>query len=174
MYGSLEDHTRSSRLPAELLARLDVIAPGFRLARLGLWDSWLNSQLSKRYDTTKFAADPTATPPVETPPVLLLWQFTLTDFDCWVRLGRSSTDEDIQTHAAAVERVQREVADAASGQSGAYDIQLSVGLIPTTVINRPGPLIYTESSPFLAQRRQREQGRQEDQQGSGTFYGRRR
>lgn len=159
-YVTVDRFTQIATFPQEKTTRLEQTSPGFIAGRLAINSASIDGELA-RYDVP-FKVDIVG----EYPLIVVGWVVNLTALDCWLRLGRSATDEDVQITADAARRSRDEITAAANAANGLWGLPLRASTDPGI---RPTPQSYTVSSPFLDQRQQRERGRREDEQGHGTY-----
>jgi hypothetical protein len=167
-YGTQSDYRLYSTFPRDLTDKLESLAPGFVQKRLDYHSAMIDAQLAKRY-ACPFIPDPITG---DYPIILPYWVYGLAAADCWLKIGRTSTDEDVAQTLDAAKTIREQLASAADAEKGLFDLPLRAGSGASGIV-RPSAISYSVSSPFLDQRRQRDRGRQEEQQGIGTYFGRR-
>lgn len=163
-YATAEQFRQFSTFPGDLTGRLMALAPTFIQTRLDYHSASIDAQLALRYDTP-FMPDATGAYPL----ILQSWAIGLTCADAWLRLGRASSDQDVQQTLDDATAIRAAIAAAADAEKGLYALPLRADNLTSGIV-RPGPISYTLHSPFVGQRQQRERGRIEDAQGEGTYY----
>lgn len=138
-----------------------VTYPGFVQSQLELESDYILSRLAKRYG-------PFIAP---FPLAVKRWLAALVTLQCWQRRGFDPTDSTMQSVIDSAERAHAQLKEAADARDGLFDLPLRAD-VTLTGISRGGPISYTQTSPFVGKRLQREQGMREDIAGSGTRWGR--
>lgn len=101
------------------------------------------------------------------PETILGWLTTLVSWAVLEKLGYAGSNEDsVARIASAVERVQKEMQDAASGKDGLWDLPINED--SDTAITTGGPMGYSEQSPYVWTTRQAQSGTRQDGSGSGS------
>jgi hypothetical protein len=141
-YLTLATYKNLTLAPTSYVDQAEVQHPGWVLAQLEFWSSWIDSRLKKRY------AAPFAAPP-NTPPVILGWLVRVLDAELYLKIGINPRDEQaattVQERAA---EAKAEVKEAADSKEGLFELPLRADLPEATDITRGGPLGYTEQDPY--------------------------
>jgi hypothetical protein len=146
-------------IPTEFIARVDQQYPGFIDGQLELQSAFIDSRLRKRYDAPFKAPYPL---------VLQSWLARLVTMSVWLRRGFSPTDEDARVYQDQYNQTLTEIKEAADSENGWFDIPLRQDTRATGVINA-SPHVYSEAGPYVWTSLQRRRGREEDENGGGTF-----
>lgn len=138
---------------------VDLLDSGYVNAQLLAVSSWIDSQLAKRYAT------PFASP---YPITVQFWLARIVTSRLYVHRGVNSTDAEIQLIKEDADDAKKEIAQAADAQNGLYELPLRSDTDSDGVV-RGGPSVYSEASPYVRTTIQGNIGRNEDQNGGGTF-----
>jgi len=134
-----------------------VITPNFVTTTIDDHTDKIVSRLVKRYPA------PTAANPWPDPVANLIqrWCAKMVARDCFAKRGWSPQSEsDRDDIEKAADTAEAELKEAADGQNGLLELALADD--GNTSVVAPTPLAYSEQSPYTASRRQRWQGRNED------------
>ena len=153
-------------IPAQYVDRVGKDAPGWVESQLEHWARWIDSKLRKRYASPFAAHD--ATPP--TPPVVQDWLARIVTARVMIKRGINPDDLQQITINEDAANARDEIAEAADGDEGLYDIPVRVDQDGTAVA-RGGPLAYSEQSPYVWRDDQAEIGRNEDESRRGSSSG---
>lgn len=157
-YLTLAEFKLLSTMQSESVDELETRWPGYVDAQLDSKSHWINAQLRKRY------AAPFESP---YPAAVKSWLACIVTMQCWKRRGYDPTDESMQEAIEDRAEAKREIAEAADGEKGLWDLPLRSDTTATG-ISKGAPLGYSEQSPYVGFDLQRETGREEDSNGSGT------
>lgn len=133
---------------------------GFTLARLTTWSAKIDTRLRKRYAVPFDSTKPY-------PEALLEWLTKIVTFELYLKRGVDPADQSIAMYRADKEQAEAEVKEAADSKDGLFDLPL-LDSKDATAITKGAPLFYSETSPYVSTTLQREIGRDEDRNGSGT------
>lgn len=158
-YLTVAEFSLKSVVPAAYIATVEAMQVGFVDQKLADVSRRIDSKLRKRY------AAPFASP---YPEQVQDWLQRIVSPLVWFKRGVDATDEGYQTVLKDGADAWAEVAEAADGQMGLYDLPLIAGGTATG-ISKGGPLVYSEQSPYVGFDRQVDTGRAEDcaRRGSG-------
>ena len=134
-----------------------VISPNFVTTTIDDHTDKIISRLVKRYPA------PTAANPWPAPVANLIqrWCTKMVARDCYAKRGWSPQSEsDRDDIEKAADTAEAELKEAADGQNSL--LELALGDDGNSSVVAPTPLSYSEQSPYTASRRQRWQGRNED------------
>lgn len=140
---------------------IDVVeaeTAGFTLGRLTTWSAKIDTRLRKLY------AVPFLVPVPET---VLEWLTKVVTFELYVKRGVDPSDQSIALIRADKEQAEAELKEAADSKDGLFDLPLRDGQ-DASARTKGGPLSYIEVSPYVAFDLQREDGRSDDSNGSGS------
>lgn len=151
-----------STIPDAFVDEVETVSPGFTLAQLEYFSAWLDVQLAKRY------AVPFVAP---FPAVVEMWVVRVVTPRIWSKRGVNATDEQWQAVAKDDTDARAEIALAANGEVGLYDLPLRQDKLDESGIAKGGPLAYSEQSPYVGFSLQAEHAVQEDGAGRGTSGG---
>jgi phage gp36-like protein len=151
-------------LPAQYIDQVVSQAPEFVDFALTDRSGYIDSLLGKRY----------AVPFVEQPypSVILRWLTVLVSLDVYMKRGFNPTDDDAQLFVKQFDTTVQELKEAANAQDGLYELPLRQDLTGNGIV-KGYARTYSETSPFVWKRIQRQIGGQEDTNGRGTRYGKR-
>lgn len=128
---------------------------GFTLARLTAWSARIDSRLRKRYKA------PFAVP---VPEVILDWLTKIVTFELYLKRGRDPQDPTLADIKAERDEAIADIKEAADAQNGLFDLPLRDD-VGTTAITKSGPIVFTETSPYVWTTRQADAARVEDENG---------
>lgn len=144
-------------MPPEFLDAIEELQAGWLDAQLEQMSRWIDSRLMKRY------AVPFQEP---YPEVVRGWLARLVTFEAWQRRGWDPQDPQALQIQRAAEQVREDVKEAADAVQGLYDLPLLEG---ASLISKQRPFSYTEASPYVWTTLQWETGRDEDENGGGSY-----
>lgn len=145
-------------MPSVAVDEVEVISPGFVLARLTIESAGIDSRLRKRY------AAPFAAP---VPDVVLGWLVAVVTEQAYRKRGIDPTDEMAETYLEDAKRARDEILEAANSDEGLFDLPLRQDTTETG-ISQGGPYGYSEASPYVQADLQRDAGWAEDLNRRGT------
>jgi phage gp36-like protein len=148
-------------MPASDVDALESAAPGWLAAQLEQSSADIDARLRKRY------AVPFGSP---APHAVRGWLARIVTRRAYLRRGVDPTDPQFAEIVKDAEQAVLEIAEAANGETGLFDLPLRADTTATG-ITKGGPLGYSEQSPYVAFDRQGEIGRSEDAAGRGTSGG---
>lgn len=134
-------------------------SPGFVVARIGAWTSYLHARLRKRYGKSIPFSAPY-------PEIILLWLTQLVTYDCIRKRGVNPADPAAEAYKADCERALEEVKEASEGDVGMFDLPSPEE--GASNVTTGGPMGYTETSPYVNLDIERAAGRAEDQAKTGS------
>ena len=146
-----------SVMPPEFLDALETTQPGWLDAQLEQMSRWIDSRLMKRYSV------PFVLP---YPEVVCGWLARLVTFEAWQRRGWDPQDPQALQIQRAAEQVREDVKEAADANVGLYDLPTLEG---KSSITKPRTFGYTEQSPYVWTDQQLLTGREEDDNGGGSY-----
>lgn len=129
---------------------------------------WVYAQLDKRYGALDYAKLDVA----DVPKIIKLWVSQLVAADIILISGVDASAGDTVLYQTRADRARADIKLAADSVDGMFSLPLKADL-KTGGIVKPGFVSYSETSPFVGQRRAALRGRQEDAMGRGTYRGRR-
>lgn len=138
---------------------LETEQPGWIDNQLLSWSASIDAKLRKRY------AAPFASP---YPVAVQGWLARIVTLRVAMRRGVSPSDEQFQDYKKDAEDAQAELNAAGESVDAGYDIPLREDTTASG-ITKGGPRVYTEQSPYVWQNAQARVGRNEDDNGSGSF-----
>jgi hypothetical protein len=124
--------------PDEAFTDLESRYPGWLLAQLGAWSAWIDGRLRKRY------AAPFALP---YPVAVTGWLARIVTAAAYHKRGVDPTDQMVGQVIEDGNAARLEVAEAANGDTGLWDLPLRADTTATG-ISKGGPLGYTETDPY--------------------------
>lgn len=151
-------------LPVSYVEQVMAQAPLFVDNALEDRSGYIDSLLGKRY-AVPFVIEPY-------PNVIKRWLTVLVSLDVYMKRGFNPTDDDAQLFVKQFDTSVAELKEAADAKDGLYELPLRQD-VPGVGITKGFARTYTETSPFVWKRIQREIGGGEDRSGYGTRYGRR-
>lgn len=146
-------------MPADYIDAIERSQAGWVDAQLALVWAKIEARLWKRY------AIPFIAP---APEVALGWLTDIVTLRCWVKRGFDPGTLDMQPILDAAAQAQADVAEAADGEVGKFELPLRQDSL-TNATKRGGPRSYSEASPYVWTTLQGCTGRDEDSNGGGTF-----
>jgi hypothetical protein len=162
-YLSVDEFRTRTVMPAEYVDRLQTIAPGFVASQLESASRLdIDAQLRKRYAAPFDEAS--------APEAVKTWLARLVTVPCWDRRGVDPGDQGFERALEEAERTRKQIAEAADGDKGLYDLPLRDDS-KATGISKGGPLAYSEQSPYVGFDGQARVGRQQDANRGGTTRG---
>ncbi len=153
-----------SLMPASFIDEIEAHAPGFIDRRLALGSGWLDTRLAKRYATPFIV-----TPEIDAPLAIQMWLTAIVTYECWLKRGVSSTDEQFQEYKAAALQAFAESKEAADSQAGLFDLPQRADGVGGSAIAKAGARVYSEQSPYAWADMQLDTARDEDKYRGGTF-----
>lgn len=145
-------------IPSVYVDEVEGIAPGFVDGQLADVSRRLDGVLRKRY------AAPFSAP---YPEQVQEWLARIVSPRVWMKRGVDATDSQWDTIQEDAKAAWAEVAQAADGNAGLWDLPVAGGSTASAV-SRGGPLVYSEQSAYVWTDRQACTGREEDRAGRGT------
>lgn len=142
--------------------QLEAKRSGVTLTTLEDVSEYIDTRLDKRY-ATPFVAP--------LPRVLFRWVVDLATPMLLEMRGFDANDPDMLRMAAAQEKADAQILEAASSKDSLFGLPATDGG-DGTGISRGGPLFYSEASPYVGADRQEREGVCEDLSGFGTYGGR--
>lgn len=148
-----------------LMPQVDIDAveaetPGFTLGRLTTHSAKIDTRLRKRYSVPFSSLVPY-------PEAALEWLTKIVTFELYLKRGVDPSDQSIALVRSDKEQAEAEVKEAADSKDGLFDLP-TLDTADGSAVVKGGPLAYTETSPYVFADLQRENGRTEDRNGSGT------
>jgi hypothetical protein len=156
-YISLERFKVLSVMPTEDIDAIEQKTAGWCEEQSNLISREIDARLCKRY-AVPFDA------PVST--VVEGWVSKILTPRAYWKRGTNPGDEQTRIINDAAQAAWLEVKEAADAKEGLFDLPRIEGSKESGVV-RGGPLVYSETSPFVWRTRQGERGHQEDNSGNG-------
>jgi hypothetical protein len=153
-YLTVDEFKNLAICPSSYVDDIEVDQPGWVLAQLTYWSSYIDSRLAKRY-ATPFDSD---SPPI----VVQGWLTRLVTPRIYMKRGIDNTDGQIQSVQDDATAAMSEIAEAANSKDGLYELPLRQDAPGGQGISRGAPLAYTETSPYVWMDHQECTGRSED------------
>lgn len=113
----------------------------------------IDARLAKRYVTPFDAGNP--------PIALQLWVSRIMTLRLYLKRGVDATDAQVAVIREDEQAAWAEIKEAADSATGLYELPLR-STDATLGVTKAGPLAYSETSPYRWTTRQREIGRQQD------------
>jgi hypothetical protein len=157
-YLDLNGFKSASVMPDEDVEALVGRYPAFLSTQLELQSAWIDGRLRKRY------AAPFAEP---YPKLVELWLAAIVTELAYIKRGVDANDEQWPTITDSAKQAKDEIAEAADGELGRFDLPLRADTTATG-ISKGATRTYSEQSPYVGFDRQRTIGRTEDGSGRGT------
>ena len=158
-YLTLAEFRTLSVIPSEFITAIETVSPGWTLAQLTLESARIDARLSKRY----------ATPFLLPAPVCLQgWLAKIVTLSAFLKRGFDPTDRQGEMYVADRDGAVAEIKEAADAETGLFDLPLRAPLIGSAIA-KGFPKSYSEQSPYAFTSGQSRVGRQEDDQGGGSF-----
>lgn len=156
-YQTIEEFKALTLIPTTWVDDLETNSAGFVSAQLAYWSDWLDAQLRKRY------AVPFQSP---IPITVVGWLNRIVTWRCLIKRGIDPTDQQfaqiVKDSDSAVDEVNR----AANSETGLFDLPLRGDILRSGIAY--GTRAYSEQSPYVGFDRQRQVGRQEDENSRGS------
>lgn len=146
-------------LPQPYVEQVIAQAPAFVLTALIDRSAYIDALCIKRYDAP--FKDPY-------PNIVKRWLTHLVSLDVYMKRGFNPTDDDADLFVKQYDTAVQELKEAADSKDGLFELPLKQDTQAQSGISKGGPRSYSETSPFVWKREQREQGRTEDRNGRGT------
>lgn len=157
-YLTLAEFRARTVMPGVDVDGLEVIYPGWVLARLTIESASIDARLRKRY------AAPFSAPVSD---VVLGWLTAIVTEQAFRKRGIDPNDPQAAEYVADAKRARDEVLEAANSESGLFDLPLRQDTTESG-ISKGEPYGYSETSPYVAFDVQGATGRAEDAARSGT------
>jgi phage gp36-like protein len=154
-YVELDEFIASTLMPRPYVDEVEASSPGWIAQRLLLVSARLDSRLAKRY-AAPFRPSPY-------PLVVREWCVAIVTFECWLKRGIASTDQQAETYQKQYDTAFSEVEQAANSETGLYELPLRADL-DGVAVTRGFPQVHSEASPYRWTVEQARRGRSEDQQ----------
>ena len=139
--------------PSTYVDQIEAAEAGWTLNQLVHWSGWINSQLRKRY------VIPFTAPYPET---VLTWLCAIVTWQVYLKSGiDTSGDPQIVLISEAASDARDQVKEAADARDGLFELPLRAD-DPTTAVSKGGPLMLSETSPYVWTTVQREIAVDED------------
>lgn len=156
-YISVDEFRTRCLLPGHVI---DGLPAGFLEAQLAGVSSRIDGRLSKRYPV------PFREP---YPDIVKSWIVDIVSLSCWLKRGMSANDEAFGEYKAKSDRAIEELKEAADSEIGLFDLPSETGTGgDVSGIQRGGPRVYSEASPYVGFDRQARAGRMQDRGGRGS------
>jgi hypothetical protein len=147
-------------LPVNVVDEVESRTPGWLTAQLTTVSSRFDARFAKRYAAPFIAPYPT---------VVQEWLAHIVSWRCYLKRGVNSLDSEAAEYKAQHDEAIKEVLEAANSENGLFELPLRQDVPDGSGVVRGGPRAYTEASPYVWMDVQAEAGRQEDEQGGGTY-----
>ena len=157
-YLTVERFRALTTMPSVKIDRLEALAPGWLASKLTARSRWIDARLAKRYAVPFVAPVPEA---VED------WLARIVTLQAHLRHGVDQLDEQFQEIKTDATSAETEVKEAAEATDGLFDLPLRADTTGSA-ITKGAPYIYSEKSPTVWTRMQRDRGREERRNGRGT------
>lgn len=148
-----------SLMPGEFIDDLEAAQPGWVANQLLSWSAHIDAKLRKRYAAPFLLPYPIA---------VQGWLARIVTLRVAMRRGVSPNDEQFLDYKADAETAKAEVDAAGESVETGYDLPLREDTTATGIA-KGGTRGYSEASPYVWANRQACDGRNEDENGSGTF-----
>lgn len=158
-YLTVDRFKQCTVMPSSYIDLIEAGSPGWTLTQLEIESDRLNARLSKRY-AVPFAA------PV--PPAVEGWVTKIVTLSAYLKRGFDPTDQQGQMYVDDRNTANAEIKEAADAEYGLFDLPLRADTTASG-ISKAGPRAYSEQSPYAFTTQQGRTGRQEDENGGGTF-----
>lgn len=158
-YLTLAEFRSLSVIPSEFITAIEAVSPGWTLAQLTLETARIDARLAKRY------AAPFDLP---APVCVQGWLAKIVTLSSYLKRGFDPTDRQGQMYIADRDGALAEIKEAADAEFGLFDLPLRADLVASGIV-KGGPKAYSEQSPYAFTTGQARVGRQEDDNGGGTF-----
>jgi phage gp36-like protein len=148
-------------LPVSYVEQVIAQAPTFLDLALEERSSYIDALCGKRY----------AVPFVEpVPNMVKRWLTALVSLDVYMKRGFNPTDDDADLFVKQFDTTITELKEAADAKDGLYQLPLKQDAAHAgqSGITKGFSRVYSEGSPFVWKRLQRERGTDEDRKGHGT------
>lgn len=155
---TLDQFRARTTFPDEYIDAIERARPGWLAAQIALVSSKVEARLWKRY------AIPFVAP---VPEVVLGWVTDMVTLRAWLKRGWDPSTPDAEEVRKAAEQAEKDVAEAADGEAGKFELPLRQDS-QVNATSRGGPRGYSEASPYVWTSLQRETGRDEDDNRTGT------
>lgn len=158
-YLTLSEFTNASVMPSSFISEIETVSPGWTLVQLTIESARIDGRLSKRY------AVPFALP---APLCVQGWLAKIVTESAYRKRGYDPTDAQGRMYVADRDTAIAEIKEAADAIDGLFDLPLRADLTASGV-TRGFPKAYSEQSPYAFADGQSRVGKQEDDNGGGTF-----
>lgn len=146
-----------SIVPPQLITWINGQDSSWLDTQLASFSGYLDARLRKRYSVP--FADPSE--------IVKVWVTDVVSLRLYLRRGVDSTDAQFAQVQRNSDRAFVEIKEAADAVDGLFDLPLlSAG--GATAVDKGGPFVYSETSPYVGLDVQRETARAEDSNGVGT------
>jgi hypothetical protein len=134
-YLTVAEFKERTIMPEEDVDELEVRRPGFLSKRLAARTGEVHARLGKRY------AWPFATP---APEIVLLWLTQLVTVDAYNARGINPQGQALDDERKAKD----EIKEAADSVTGLFELPLREDKPGTSAVEKGGPFVYSEASPY--------------------------
>lgn len=158
-YLTVAEYRLQADMPGEFIDEIEARYPGYIDSLLQRGSAFIDSRLAKRYPT-----------PFKAPFSVQVqgWLADLITPRVWRKRGAAATEE-IAQYERAEEDAKKELAEAANGDTGLFDLPGTGADDAASGVRAGFPMAYSEQSPYVANDLQREVGSEENRTHRGTL-----
>lgn len=147
-------------LPVNVIDEVEARTPGWLTQQLTTVSSRMDARLAKRYAAPFVAPYPT---------IAQEWLAHIVSWRCYLKRGVNSLDSEAAEYKAQHDQALKEIEEAANSDTGLFELPRVQSSPDVAGVSRGGPVSYSEQSPYVWTDSQADIGRQEDEQGGGSF-----
>ncbi len=147
-------------LPVNVVDEIEARTPGWLTQQLTVVSTRMDARFTKRYAVPFVAPYPT---------VAQEWLAHIVSWRAYLKRGVNSLDSEAAEYKAQHDQAIKEIEEAANSETGLWELPLRQDSPDATGVARGGPRAYSEASPYVWTDVQSAAGRNEDEQGGGTY-----